>query len=68
MDYPTYRANGWLIASGPVESACKQVVGGRLKGSGMRWGEPGADAVCYLRALLRSEQSQRDAYWATLAA
>jgi hypothetical protein len=67
MDYPAYRAKGWQIGSGPVESACKQV-GQRLKGSGMRWGEPGADAVCHLRALFRSEAGQWDAFWATLAA
>jgi hypothetical protein len=68
MDYPSYRAKGWLIGSGPVEAACKQVVGQRLKGSGMRWGEAGADAVCHLRALFRSEKGQWDAYWAALAA
>jgi len=68
MDYPSYRAKGWLIGSGPVEAACKQVVGQRLKGSGMRWGEAGADAVCHLRALFRSEKGQWDAYWASLAA
>jgi hypothetical protein len=68
MDYPTYRARGWLIGSGPVESACKQVVGARLKGSGMRWGEAGADAVCHLRALFRSEKGQWDAYWYSQAA
>jgi hypothetical protein len=68
MDYPSYRAKGWLIGSGPVEAACKQVVGQRMKGSGMRWGEAGADAVCHLRALFRSEKGQWDAYWASLAA
>jgi hypothetical protein len=68
MDYPSYRARGWLIGSGPVEAACKQVVGQRLKGSGMRWGEAGADAVCHLRALFRSEKGQWDAYWASRAA
>jgi hypothetical protein len=67
MDYPGYRARGWLIGSGPVEAACKQVVGQRLKGSGMRWSEAGADAVCHLRALFRSEKGQWDAYWASLA-
>lgn len=67
MDYPSYRARGWLIGSGPVESACKQVVGQRMKGSGMRWGEVGADAVCHLRALFRSENGQWDAYWTSLA-
>jgi hypothetical protein len=68
MDYPLYRSKGWLIGSGPVEAACKQVVGQRLKGSGMRWSEPGADAVCHLRALFRGEKGQWDACWATLAA
>lgn len=58
MDYPRYREKGWPIGSGPVEAACKQVVNQRLKGAGMRWGEPGADAVCHLRALYRSEKSQ----------
>jgi hypothetical protein len=67
MDYPRYRAKGWLIGSGPVESACKQVVGQRMKGSGMRWGEPGADALCHIRALFRSEKGQWDAFWANAA-
>ena len=67
MDYPTYRSKGWLIGSGPVEAACKPVVGQRLKGTGMRWSEGGADAVCHLRALFRSEKGQWDAYWASLA-
>ncbi len=63
MDYPRYQANGWLIGSGHVESACKTVVGQRLKGSGMRWSAAGADAVCHLRALFRSEIDQWDAFW-----
>lgn len=68
MNYPAYRARGWLLGSGPVEAACKQVVNQRLKGSGMRWLESGADAVCHLRALFRSERSQWDACWSSLAA
>lgn len=63
MDYPGYQKRGWQIGSGPVESACKTVVGQRLKLAGMRWGEPGTDSVCHLRALLRSEPSQWDAFW-----
>ena len=55
MDYPRYVANGWQIGSGPVESACKTVVGNRLKGGGMRWGSDGADAVCHLRAAYLSD-------------
>jgi hypothetical protein len=67
MDYPRYLADGWLIGSGHVEAACKAVVGQRLKGNGMRWSEAGADAVCQLRALFKSEKGQWDAFWATAA-
>ena len=63
MDYPRYLAKGWQIGSGPVESACKTVVGLRMKGAGMRWGEDGADAVAHLRALFRSEKGQWEAFW-----
>jgi hypothetical protein len=63
MDYPTYEANGWYIGSGAVESACKTVVGQRLKGAGMRWGELGAHEVCHVRALYRSEQGQWQSFW-----
>lgn len=63
MDYPTYRAKGWAIGSGPIESACKTVIGKRMKGGGMRWGEDGADEMSHLRALFASGQNQWDAYW-----
>ena len=64
MDYPSYVARGWQIGSGPVESACKTVVGQRLKCAGMRWGEEGSDGVCHLRALFLSERGQWDGFWA----
>lgn len=63
MDYPKYVARGWQIGSGPVESACKTVVGNRLKGGGMRWGSDGADAVCHLRAVYLSQPACWDALW-----
>lgn len=63
MDYPRYVANGWQIGSGPVESACKTVVGNRLKGGGMRWGEAGSDAVCHLRGLYLSDPACWEAFW-----
>jgi hypothetical protein len=63
MEYPEYQAEGWQIGSGVVESACKTVVGQRLKGAGMRWGEAGAHAVCHARALYRSEKGQWLAFW-----
>ena len=63
MDYPRYVRNGWQIGSGPVESACKTVVGNRLKGGGMRWGKNGADAVCHLRGLYLSEPTCWESFW-----
>jgi hypothetical protein len=63
MDYPRYRAKGWYIGSGVAESACKRVVGQRLKGGGMRWGEDGADALCHLRALFLSDKDQWMSFW-----
>lgn len=65
MQYPRYVANGWQIGSGPVESACKTVVANRLKGSGMRWGSDGSDAVCHLRALYLSQPGQWENFWKT---
>jgi hypothetical protein len=65
MDYPRYRAQGWQIGSGPVESGCKRLVTQRLKGAGMRWGERGTDTMCHLRALLLCEPNQWDDFWTT---
>ena len=65
MDYPRYVANGWQIGSGSVESACKTVVANRLKGSGMRWGEDGSNALCHLRALYLSQPGQWESFWKT---
>jgi hypothetical protein len=67
MDYPTYLANGWQIGSGPVESACKTVVGNRLKGGGMRWGQDGSDGVATLRAVYLSEPACWQALWQSAA-
>jgi hypothetical protein len=63
MEYPEYQAEGWQIGSGVVESACKSVVGQRLKGAGMRWGEAGAHALCHVRALYGSGKQQWQAFW-----
>jgi hypothetical protein len=63
MEYPEYLARGWCVDSGGVESACKTVVGQRLKLAGMRWGEEGARAACHPRAVYRSEKGRWDAFW-----
>ena len=58
MAYPHFRRRGLMIGSGPVEAACKVVVGQRLKQAGMRWSEAGADAVLATRAALLSGQHE----------
>lgn len=62
MDYPEYRRRGWDVGSGPTEAGCK-VLGARLKGSGMRWGEAGAEQVAVLRALYQSREGLWDGFW-----
>jgi hypothetical protein len=67
MDYPTYLANGWQIGSGVIESGCKCVVGARLKRGGMRWREPGTNAMCHSRALYLSSDDMWNHYWSHIA-
>src|SRR5215210_2453078 len=54
MRYSEYRAAGYPIGSGTVESACKRLIGARMKGAGMCWSKPGAQGVLTLRAELLS--------------
>lgn len=54
MQYHTYRAAGMMIGSGPIEAACKVVVGQRLKLAGMRWSHSGADSILAIRTTLLS--------------
>lgn len=56
MLYGTYRALGFFYGSGVVEAGCKTVIGGRCKGSGMLWSEPGATHVLDLRCTLFGNQ------------
>ncbi len=49
MDYPTYEQQGYHITSSTTESACRHVVGDRLKRSGMRWTIQGAQYTTLLR-------------------
>lgn len=56
MDYAGYRAKGLPIGSGPVEAACKTLVGDRLKRSGMRWERPSGQEILNLRAPLLSKR------------
>ena len=49
MKYDEYRAKGYHVGSGVVESACKNVVQVRHKRPGMRWSEEGARNILHLR-------------------
>ena len=61
MHYDEYLANGWPIASGPVEGACKNLIKDRMERSGMRWTEQMAEAIVQLRAIYLS--GDFDSYW-----
>ena len=50
MDYARFRQQGYLIGSGTIESACKQIAAPRLKRSGARWSLPGVIATAKARA------------------
>ena len=50
MDYARFRRLGYLIGSGTIESACKQIAAVRLKRSGARWTLPGVIATAKARA------------------
>jgi hypothetical protein len=62
LDYPTALANGWPIASGIIEGACRHLIKDRLDITGARWGLAGAEAVLKLRAMISN--GDFPAYWA----
>ena len=61
MDYPRALAQGWPIATGVIEGACRHLVQDRMGITGARWGLEGAQAMLWLRAINASGDT--DAYW-----
>jgi hypothetical protein len=61
MDYPRALANGWPIATGVIEGACRHLVQDRMGITGARWGLDGAQAMLWLRAIAASGDTS--AYW-----
>ena len=61
MDYQTYLSNGYPIASGAIEGACRHFVKDRFELSGMRWLQTGAENLLRLRAV--AENDDWDAYY-----
>jgi len=51
LDYPTALNNGWPIATGVIEGACRSLVKDRMDITGARWGLDDAEAILKLRAL-----------------
>jgi hypothetical protein len=51
FDYATALTNGWPIATGIIEGACRHLVKDRMDLTGARWSLEGAEAVLHLRSL-----------------
>ena len=49
MQYKTYRDQGLLIGSRPIEAAHRSVIQQRMKRSGQKWSKQGAQAMANLR-------------------
>jgi len=60
MHYDRYLARGWPIGTGVAEGACGHPVKDRMEQSGMRWTQPGAQAVLDQRAVRVNDD--RDEY------
>jgi hypothetical protein len=61
MHYAEYLAQGFPIATGVIEGACRHLVEDRMGITGARWDVPGAEAVLRLRAIRCS--GDWDDYW-----
>ena len=57
MRYDEYLREGYPIASGVIEGACRHFVKDRMERSGMRWCLAGAQAMLNVRAIYLSS------YW-----
>ena len=61
LKYNHYLAQGFPIATGVIEGACRHLVKDRMEVTGARWSLIGAEAVLRLRALRSSHDF--DEYW-----
>lgn len=61
MNYYEYKQKNLPIGSGVVEAACKNLIGARLKKSGMSWSIEGGQTVLTLRSLILSNRWER--FW-----
>lgn len=61
MKYHVYLKQGFPIASGSVEGACKNLIKDRMERSGMRWTQRTAEAMIKMRAAYLSGDFEE--YW-----
>lgn len=61
LDYPKALANGFPIATGVIEGACRYLVKDRLEVTGARWRLKGSEAILKLRAIRKNGDWQ--SYW-----
>lgn len=61
LNYPIALKQGWPIATGIIEGACRHLVKDRMDLTGARWGLHGAEAILKLRAL--RSNGDFEAYW-----
>jgi hypothetical protein len=61
LDYPAALANGWPIATGVIEGACRHLVADRMGITGARWGLEGAQAMLWHRAI--AANGDTGTYW-----
>jgi hypothetical protein len=52
---------GWPIATGVIEGACRHLIADRLNRGGARWGLDGAEAILTLRAVIANGGFEE--YW-----
>jgi hypothetical protein len=61
LRYGQALTDGWPIATGIIEGACRHLIADRLDISGARWGLDGAEAVLTLRAVISNGDFEE--YW-----
>lgn len=61
MRYDVFRAKGYYIGSGAIESAHKYIIASRMKQAGMRWCVKNANAMIWLRCVYFEDRW--DSFW-----
>ena len=56
MHYGAFTALGIFVGSGVIESACKVIVGNRMKNAGMHWSKDQAEKMIALRCAIKNDE------------